>query len=465
MADILIIDDNQVLCRMLRQKMELMQHEVSCAYTLADGIKLAADQYFDVIFLDVRLPDGNGLKALPTFRSSSSNPEIIIMTGEGDPDGAEVAVKTGAWDYIEKSVSAKEMTLQLTQALRYRKEKLSQKRAILIRHDGIVGNSANLTACLEQVAQSSTSDVNVMITGETGTGKELFARAIHDNSPRANGNFVVVDCASLPETLVESVLFGYSKGAFTGANDARSGLIKEADGGTLFLDEVGELPASMQKTFLRVLQEHRFRPVGGKEELSSNFRLIAATNRDLDKMCGDNRFRKDLLFRLRTVEINLPSLRERTEDIEALVLHFISRMCKRYGVGIKAFSPEFLEALKSYGWPGNVRELANAIDGAICHAQNQPVLYPTHLPTHVRVKLARTSVKGQLPQDTLQASPQKEEASFPSLKALIEETEKTYLQHLLTTTGGNLQKVCETSGLSRTRLYVRLKHHHLSRPS
>jgi two-component system, NtrC family, response regulator len=463
-AKILIIDDNQMLCRMLQMKVEHMGHGVCCAHTLSDGIELAADNYFDVIFLDVRLPDGNGLKALPTLKSSPCNPEIIIITGDGDPDGAEVAVKNGAWDYIEKSVSTKEITLQLTQALKYREEKLSQKPAILIRHDELVGNAPNFTACLERVAHAATSDANVLITGETGTGKELFARAIHNNSARAKGNFVVVDCAALPETLVESVLFGHTKGAFTGASEATSGLVKDADGGTLFLDEVGELSAGIQKTFLRVLQEHRFRPLGGKEELSSNFRLIAATHRDLDQMCHDSRFRTDLLFRLRTIEISLPPLKERAEDIEALVLHFVYRMCKRYGIGIKAFSPEFLEALQRYGWPGNVRELSNAIDGAICHAQHQTVLYPTHLPTHVRVDLARTSVRGQACLDVISEDfSHKGAASFPSLKTLLEETEKTYLRNLLSATGGDIQKLSDISGVSRTRLYVRLKHHRLSR--
>jgi DNA-binding NtrC family response regulator len=465
MADILIVDDDVMLCQMLSRKVGSLGHTAACAHLLTDGIQLAAEGNFDVVFLDVRLPDGDGLKVLPKFKAAPSHPEIIIITGEGDPDGAEVAVKAGAWDYVEKPFSTKEIALQLTQALTYRAEKLSQKAAILIRHDGIVGNAPNFTACLERVAQSAASDVNVLIAGATGTGKELFARAIHDNSARADANFVVVDCAALPETLVESVLFGHSKGAFTGANEARSGLIKEADGGTLFLDEVGELPLNMQKTFLRVLQEHRFRPVGGKEELSSNFRLIAATNRDLEKLTNNNRFRKDLLFRLRAIEINLPSLKERSEDIDALILHFISRICKRYGIGIKAFSPEFLEALKSYDWPGNVRELSNAIDGAICQAQNQAVLYPTHLPTHVRVELARTSVKGQIRPDTLRNALQKGETSFLSLKRLIDETEKTYLRNLIVATGGDIQKICDISGLSRTRLYVRLKHHRLSRPT
>lgn len=464
MADILIIDDDKMLCQMLGRKVGYLGHRFAAAHLLADGIRLAAKGNFDLVFLDVRLPDGDGLKALPRIKSFPSNPEIIIITGEGDPDGAEVAVKTGAWDYVEKPFSTREITLQLTQALKYREEKRSQKSAVLIRHESIVGNSPNFDTCLELVAQSATSDANVLISGETGTGKELFARAIHENSSRAEGNFVVVDCAALPETLVESVLFGHAKGAFTGANEARSGLIREADGGTLFLDEVGELPTGMQKTFLRVLQEHRFRPIGGKEELSSNFRLIAATNRDLDKMCTDSRFRSDLLFRLRTVEINLPPLRDRSDDIEALTLHFISKICKRYGMGIKAFSPEFLEALQSYGWPGNIRELSNAIDGAICLAQNQPILYPTHLPTHVRVELARTSVKGAPRQEASSwKSAPSGDLSFPSLKTLIDDTEKTYFQSLMAATGGDVVKMCEISGLSRSRLYVRLKHHGLSR--
>ncbi len=207
--------------------------------------------------------------------------------------------------------------------------------------------------------------MNVLLTGETGTGKEVFARAIHENSARAEHNFVVVDCTALPATLVESVLFGHEKGAFTGADRAQAGLIKQAHSGTLFLDEIGELPLAVQKAFLRVLQEHRFRPVGAKREVESNFRLIAATNRNLEKMVQDGTFRSDLLFRVRTLTVELPPLSARKEDIKELAMYHMARVCERYQIGTKGFSPEFFDALMAYEWPGNVRELVNAMERAV----------------------------------------------------------------------------------------------------
>jgi two-component system NtrC family response regulator len=280
-----------------------------------------------VIFLDVRLPDGNGLENLTTFREQPSTPEVIIMTGVGDPDGAELAVKGGAWDYIQKPFSKQEIVLLLHRALDYR-EKSAQKIPVILKREHIIGSSSRLQAHLDLLAQAANTDTNVLISGESGTGKELFARAIHQNSVRAGKKFVVVDCTALPENLVESVLFGHKKGAFTGADRTENGLFKYADGGTLFLDEVGELPLSIQKKFLRVLQEHRFRLVGSQQEISSDFRVVAATNRDLEQMVETGDFRQDLLYRLRAFTIELSPLRERFSDTRELTIHHISRICE-----------------------------------------------------------------------------------------------------------------------------------------
>ena len=238
-----------------------------------------------------------------TWRSSKSgrsSPEIIVITGMGHPDEAELAIKSGAWDYIEKPASFEAIKLPLIRALEYRAER-KPKAPTVLKRNGIIGDSEEITACLELLSQAADSDANVLITGETGTGKELFAKVIHANSRRAKSNFVVVDCTALPETLVESVLFGHARGAFTGAETSEEGLVRQAHGGTLFLDEIGELPVLIQKRFLRVIQEHRFRAVGGRREISSDFRLMAATNRDLEDMVREGRFREDLLFRLRTI--------------------------------------------------------------------------------------------------------------------------------------------------------------------
>jgi two-component system NtrC family response regulator len=357
-ANILIIDDDEEMCYALSRMFGPQGHYANCAGSIAQGLEQTGSGNIDVVFLDVRMPDGNGLEALPHIQTSPSAPEVIIITGFGDADGAEIAIKSGAWDYIEKGCSTREMSLPLLRALEYRKQKQhareGAKSIMALKRDGIIGASPKLTDCLDLLAQAAASETSVLITGETGTGKELFARAIHANSSRAKGPFIVVDCAALPETLVESVLFGHEKGAFTGADKSSEGLVRQAGGGTLFLDEVGELPPTTQKSFLRVLQEHRFRPVGSKKELESDFRLVAATNRNMDKMAQEGHFRDDLLFRLKSFVIELPALRERSEDIRELARHHIDRFCEKYGLTPKGFSPEFLDTLKAHPWPGNI---------------------------------------------------------------------------------------------------------------
>ena len=315
MGNILIIDDDQMICETLADAVKGLGHEVSFALTLEDGLRQARKREYDVVFLDVRMPDGNGLQALPKLRETPSMPEIIIITGYGDVRGPELAIRNGAWDYIQKPSSKKEMLLPLIRALQYRQEKKAKKAPMALNMSGIVGSNPLMLTCYDLLAQTAQSDVNVLLTGETGTGKELFARAIHQNSSRSAHNFVVVDCTVLPETLVESMLFGHEKGDFTGADKQQEGLIKQADKGTLFLDEVGELPRVVQKSFLRVLHERRFRPLGSKREIASDFRLLAATNRNLDQMVRQEQFRQDLLYRLRSLTIDLPPLRERKGDI------------------------------------------------------------------------------------------------------------------------------------------------------
>ena len=310
MANILIIDDDNLIRDSFSEVVRRMGHEPHVASSMSEGLKAIKTGRFDLVFSDVRMPDGSGLDLLPEIRQIDFPPEVIIMTGYGDPDGAELAIKNGAWDYIGKPVSIQEIMLPVERALQYREKSRVTVLPVSLKRDGIIGNGHKLRSCLDRLAQAAHSDASVLISGETGTGKELFAWAIHENSPRADKNFVVVDCAALPETLVESTLFGHVRGAFTGADKARDGLIKQADGGTLFMDEIGELSAGIQKTFLRVLQEKRYRPVGGSQEIKSDFRLVAATNRDLDGMSANGGFREDLLFRVRTLVIDLPPLRD-----------------------------------------------------------------------------------------------------------------------------------------------------------
>jgi two-component system NtrC family response regulator len=329
----------------------------------------------------------------------------------------------------------------------------------------IIGNSPALNECLDLLAHAASGDINVLITGETGTGKELFASAIHDNSARAKESFVVVDCAALPKTLVESVLFGHEKGAYTGADSTKDGLIRQADGGTLFLDEVGELPLEIQKKFLRVLQEKSFRPVGSKYEKKSDFRLIAATNRDLTELVRKRVFREDLLFRLRALTIVLPPLKQRVEDIKPLALHYISRLCERYRIETKGFSPDFFEVLSSHKWPGNVRELNQALERALTSAGPHPMLFPKDLPAELRVQVVRNtigvdaaSLSGSIADGKIDSN-----EPLPKLQdaraAAIADVEQRYLKALLTQTSGDIKEACRVSGLSRSRLYTLLKNH------
>ncbi|MFH1035465.1 MAG: sigma-54 dependent transcriptional regulator [Pseudomonadota bacterium] len=469
MADILIIDDDPMICRLLARMVERQGHSATQAHTLVSGWEMVQAQPFDVIFLDVRLPDGNGLQRLSDIRASPARPEVIIMTGMGDPDGAELAIKNGAWDYIEKPASLEKMTLPLMRALDYRKERQGRSAPKLLKREDIIGDSPPMMACLDTMAQAAGSDANVLITGETGTGKELFAWGIHRNSQRADKSFVVVDCTALPDNLVESLLFGHVRGSFTGADRSQRGLVEQAHGGTLFLDEVGELPPTLQKSFLRVIQERRFRPVGSDSEVASDFRLIAATNRDLEQLVGQQSFRQDLFFRLRSFNIDLPPLRTRLEDMADLVTHHLARLWQRYKIRNKGFSPDFLEALQAYPWPGNVRELVNVLERTVASALNEPILFPYHLPTFLRVEVAKASLRRE-------AAPSPGGAAPASLSGhvlaplsqfrdeVLGAAEKRYLQDLMALSQGDIPEACQISQLSRGRLYALLKKYGISRP-
>ena len=456
MARILIIDDDEIFSELLCDIVEDLGHHASRVFTGEEGKREAASRSYDIVFLDIKLPDGNGLDIIPDIRESPSSPEVIIITGYGDANGAELAIRNGVWDYIEKPSSVKEIALPLSRALDYRMEKAARQSRISMNLEGIVGNSPAMRICEDLVARAATNDANVLITGETGTGKELFAWAIHRHSSRSKGNFVVVDCASLPETLVESTLFGHEKGAFTGADKARDGLVRQAHGGTLFLDEIGDLPLTLQKNFLRVLQEHRFRPVGGEREMESDFRMIAATNKDLAKMSDDGEFREDLLFRIRSLVLELPPLRNRKQDIKDLLSYYLGRLCEKHNTGIKGYATDFLDMLLSYDWPGNVREFISALERALVTAYYEPTLFPAHLPLEIRIEVKKAQLHRMSPSPLGTAT-----EVIPTLQEVREKTvagaEKRYLEELLMVTKGNMADACRISGLSRPRLYAVLK--------
>ncbi len=479
MEQMLIIDDDIETCETMESLISRLGYQCDMAHDLQTGLHLLEQQTYDVLFLDVRLPDGNGLEILPDIMAMLNPPEVIILTGKGDPDGAELAIKGGVWDYLLKPSSVREIRLSLDRALKYHKEKKTRIEQGKLDFNQVIGKSQGVQASLQLTAKAARSDANVLITGETGTGKELFASTIHNNSKRASAQFVVVDCASLTESLVESTLFGYRKGAFTGAQSDRTGLIKLADNGTLFLDEVGEMPLAIQKVFLRVLQEQHFRPVGANQHVSSNFRLVAATNRDLDVMVEEGSFRSDLLYRIKTIRIHLPSLRSRTEDIRELLNARMEHLSTKFGLSSKKIGQDFLDTLARYEWPGNVRELFNVLERAMIDAGEEKSLYAVHLSRELRIKVARSQIRELTGSKELEKTDDPSgntdnlnieqrifedifDSPLPSLKKFKGAVEKVYLSELIRQCDGNLAHILEISGLSRSHFYALLKKNGLS---
>ncbi|HQJ08574.1 MAG TPA: sigma-54 dependent transcriptional regulator, partial [Deltaproteobacteria bacterium] len=418
----------------------------------------------DIVFLDVRMPDGNGIDIIPQICRNTGSPEVIVITAYGDPDSVDLALSRGAWDYIEKPFSKTDLAQLLKDAVLYHESSTLPQTALDFEKEGIIGHSPGMKKCLTLLSKTLSNDASVLISGETGTGKELFARAIHNHSLRAGNDFVVVDCAALPPNLVESILFGHEKGSYTGADRAQHGLVTQAHKGTLFLDEVGELPLSIQKKFLRVLQEGKFRPIGKSSEVESDFRVISATNRDLEDLVQNKRFRKDLLFRLRSITIDLPPLRDRIDDIPDLTNHYLKRHSKKYGMKPKRVSAAFRDILLQYSWPGNVRELIHALESAMAVAHDSPILVPKHLPYHIHVQVKRNAAaKKQSQHENHRIFG---DASLPSLKDVREEAvseiEEQYLKELLRQTKSDIKGACKVSGLSRSRLYALLKKYEIS---
>ncbi|MCT4627334.1 sigma-54 dependent transcriptional regulator [Halodesulfovibrio sp.] len=391
MARVLIIDHDPVFSETLASIVTGLGHRSKQAKSLAEAFASGRKHDTDIVYLNTQLPDGNGLLAIAQLNAMRGHPEIIVMTGTPTPDGAEKAIRNGAWDYVEKQSAIDRMVLPLIRAIDYRGKRPARNGSVKLKRSGIIGNSAGIKKCLSLVAEAASSDASALLLGETGVGKEVFARAVHENSLRANGPFVAVDCASMSRTLASSILFGHQKGAFTGADKDREGLVAQAHNGTLFLDEVGELPLAMQKIFLRVLQEHRFRPVGARTEKTSDFRLICATNRNLDEMVARGTFRSDLLFRIRTVVMALPPLRDRTDDLPHLIEHYVKQLCGKYGMPAKGISPDLLDLAKEYSWPGNVRELIHTLERAVLAAKETPKIFSRHLPDHIRINIARAA--------------------------------------------------------------------------
>jgi two-component system NtrC family response regulator len=468
-ADILIIDGDSAFTARLEQDLGSHGLTAACCNSLARAMGMLHTGEYRVVVLGDDLSERDSLDYLAAIRDIPSFPEVIVVSRNRDPDAAERAIRNGAWDYIAKPPNVQRLVVLTRRVMDYQRERKSARPPVALKRGGIVGNSRLLQASLDCVAVAASTETSVLIVGETGTGKELFARAVHENSPRSRQPFVVVDCAALPDALAESLLFGHERGAFTSADSHYIGLVRQADKGTLFLDEVGELPLSIQRVFLRVLEGRSFRPVGATREVTSDFRILAATNRDMEAMVANGDFRRDLFYRLHGSRIQLPPLRDIPEDINELTCYFIRRHCRRFKVESKGFSPDFLDVLMQYQWPGNIRELMNTIEQAISLAGRESILYPRHLPWNIRSQVARHAMEEQpehehacvapCPGDTAEAFPDLKSFRATQLAAL----ETQYMRKLMDLAAGDIRRACELSGLSRARLYALLKQYDIAR--
>ncbi|MFO7596316.1 MAG: sigma-54 dependent transcriptional regulator [Desulfocurvibacter africanus] len=459
---VLIIDDDALFSLALGELIRQEGHEAAEARTLAQGMEEVRKSDFDLIILDVQLPDGNGLDLLPKLKSLAYGPEVIIITSSCSNDGAELAIQNGAWDYIEKTDTPQSLRLSFLRALDYQERKLS---ALPCLREGIIGSNPKMLECVNSMARAARSGANVLIYGETGTGKELFARAVHANSPRSSGPFVIVDCASIQESIMASELFGHRKGAFTGATMDKPGLVLRADGGTLFLDEVSELAMDMQKSFLRVLETRSFRPVGDDREVSSDFRLVCACNKDLQELVAQGRFREDLYYRIKSALLVLPPLRERADDLPQLVDCLMTRVCRKNNLPQKIVSPELLRLLSRHPWPGNIRELANVVEALVASAPMEEILFPPHLPRDLRLQFVISgNGKGEQIERTIKVradSTGEVTAWSEYRKRGLENLEERYLSSLMNASGGDFRQALTLSGLSQARLYSLLRKHNV----
>jgi DNA-binding NtrC family response regulator len=465
MSRVLIVDDEPLVCWSLGEALRGEGHSVATAATLDAGLREAATFSPDAMFLDVRLPGGNSLPAIPGFRERAGEIPIIVMTAFSDLETAVSALRQGAFEYLVKPFDLEQATSSLRRALPPRGAPSAvtispAPSAGAMPSEGsvrLIGSGPAMQRVFRDVAHVSGTDLPVLVTGETGTGKELVAQAIHANSPRAAGPFVPVCVAALNPAIVESELFGHAKGAFTGAHDERRGLFELAERGTLFLDEIGDTPPELQVKLLRVLESRSYRRVGSGESRGTNVRVVAATNRDLPALVAEGKFREDLYHRLRVFPIRLPPLRERPEDLPDLVRHFaagVAGAAAPTGIGAN-----FLAALGSRPWTGNIRELRNAVEFAVVMARGQE-LEAGHLPPPDESVAATGATSGELGRAVrgwLAGRTARPEA-VDLYRELLEAVEAPLLDEVLRLTGGNRTAAARLLGLDRATLRVKLKH-------
>jgi two-component system, NtrC family, response regulator AtoC len=443
---ILIVDDDPNMCLMLKANLTRRDFRVTTSRSAAEAFETLRGDDFDVVLSDINMPGENGIDLCARMVADRPDVPVIVITAFGNLDTAIAAIRAGAYDFLPKPFEIDALMVALRRAVQHRalRDEVKRLRAAVDearRFDELVGDSEAMRRVYDMIERVKDSSASVLITGESGTGKELVARALHKRSQRGDGPFVAINCAAVPETLLESELFGHARGAFTDAKSARAGLFVRADGGTLFLDEIGELPLGLQPKLLRALQERCVRPVGSDSDVPFDARVITATNRDLEAAIEERRFREDLYYRVNVIPLALPPLRARGNDVLVLAQHFLDRYASLGGKRMSGISAPAAAHLLRYGWPGNVRELQNCIERAVALAQYAE-LAVEDLPE--RMRESRPSQLGGASDDPAELLP-------------MEEVERRYVLRVLDAVGGNKTVAARVLGFDRTTLYRKLE--------
>ncbi|MCC7336998.1 MAG: sigma-54-dependent Fis family transcriptional regulator [Pirellulaceae bacterium] len=445
-GSILIVDDQQSMCEMLETDLRLRGHRTQWCQSATAALDIVREQNIDVVLTDVRMPGTSGLQLCDELQRTRPDIAVVVMTAFGSLETAVAAMRAGAYDFITKPVELDLLALTIDRAVERqqlgRQVKLLTEQQNLPRPFGeLIGDSPAMHRIYDQLPRLAASDASLLITGESGTGKELVARSIHDHSPRSGHPFVAINCAAMSETLLESELFGHTRGAFTDARQDRKGLFLEAEGGTLLLDEIGDMPVAMQVKLLRALEENRLRPVGSDREIPFNVRLLAATHRDLETAVEEERFRADLFYRINVIQLHLPPLRARGTDVLMLTKHFVERFAAKAQRPIEGVDEAVAERLLAYSWPGNIRELRNVIERAVTLTRHN-VLTVEDLPEKVRDHRSSTVYIG---------------GDDPTELVPMEEIERRYIAHVLKAVDNNQSQAAKILGVDRKTLYRKLK--------
>jgi two-component system, NtrC family, response regulator PilR len=453
---ILVVDDEKSMREFLEIMLKKEEYKVSLASNGEEVLRLLEKDIFDLVLMDIRMPKMDGIAVLKRIKALSPETIVIMITAYASADTAIKAMKEGAYDYITKPFKIEEIKLIIKNALEKKnlqKENTLLKQVIRDRYhfDNIIGQSSKMLALYDLLDKVGPTKTNILITGESGTGKELVAKAIHYNSPRKDRPFVTLNCGAIPESLIESELFGHMKGAFTDAIATKKGLFEVADEGTLFLDEISELPFLMQVKLLRVLQDREFKRVGGTEDIRVDVRIIAATNKDIEEAVREKRFREDLFYRLNVIQIKLPSLRERREDVPLLAMHFLKKFSGELSKNISNISSEALQLLLDYEYPGNVRELQNIIERAVALETN-PELTAQNLRSYLdeHLQLKKAALDLDIPNEGM------------NLEKYVEEIERTLLLKALDRTHGIKKKAADLLGINFRSMRYRLEKYGLN---